>query len=467
MHRRPAGSPPVVVLALLGLAVTTALAATSNLTPRPAAPTAPVLAALPVSFEPVGDAGFVARGPGYSLALSPSEAVVGVRGGTFRLRPAGPTANPAAPLIAGDPLGATVTRLAGDDPSQWTSGVKTYASVDVRQVWPGVDMVWHGDQGRLRHDMIVAPGVDPAVVAFDVDGAASLTVDPAGDLMVDLGGTAARLARPVLYQDVDGHRREVPGAFRLLGAARIGFEVGGYDGSRPLVIDPTLVTSTLLGGGGNDAGYAVAVDAQGNTYVTGSTESTDFPSEAALQGGLANAGGGPTSDVFVSKLSPDGSRLVWSTYLGGRGRDIGYAVAVGADGGVYVTGVTESDDFPRARAAQDRYGGGPSDAFAVKLAPTGTALEWSTFVGGSQTDRARGLAVDAAGTVYITGSTNSVDFPAVTPYQPGPFRPDDLDAFLVKIPSAGGQLSYATRLGGSNDDRALAVAVDAQGNAYL
>jgi len=470
--RRTVSTRRAVVLVLFGLVLATATVTITPLFDRADAPVAAapraseVLADLPLSFEPVGDGRFISRGPGYSLALTAAEAVVGVRGGTFRLRPAGPTADSAARLVPGDPLGGTVTRLTGDDPTQWSAGLSTFARVEVRQVWPGVDMVWHGDQRRLEHDMVVAPGVDPAVVALDVEGARSLDLAPGGDLVLDLGATTARLARPVVYQDIAGSRRQVAGEFTLLGPSRIGFRLGAYDSSLPLVIDPTLVTSTVLGGMGSDSGYAIAVDPEGNTYVTGSTESVDFPTSAPLQPALSNPGGGPASDVFVSKLSPDGSRLIWSTYLGGRGRDTGYAVAVGADGAVYVGGVTESSDFPQARAAQTAYGGGASDAFMAKIAANGASVDWSTFVGGTQTDRARGLAVDTAGNAYLTGSTNSTDFPAVNPQQPGPFGAD-LDAFLVKVPSAGGGLAFATRLGGANDDHGLAVAVDTQGSAFV
>ena len=470
--RRTVSTRRAVVLVLFGLVLATATVTNIRALHRADAPvaagprTSDILARLPLSFEPVGEGRFVSRGPGYSLALTGAEAVVGVRGGTFRLRPAGPTADPAARLVPAEPQGGTVTRLTGDDPSRWSAGLSTFARVEVRQVWPGVDMVWHGDQRRLEHDMVVSPGVDPAVVALHVEGVKSLSLSPDGDLVLDLGAATARLARPVVYQDVAGHRRQVAGEFTLLGPSRIGFRLGGYDSSLPLVIDPILVTSTFLGGMGGDSGYAIAVDPQGNTYVTGSTESADFPTSAPLQPALANAGGAPASDVFVSKLSADGSRLVWSTYLGGRGRDTGYAVAVGPDGAVYVGGVTESSDFPQARAAQTAYGGGASDAFMAKIAANGASVDWSTFVGGTQTDRARGLAVDTAGNAYLTGSTNSADFPAVRAQQAGPFGAD-LDAFLVKVPSAGSGLAFATRLGGGNDDHGLAVAVDAQGSAYV
>ena len=462
-----------VVLALFGLVVASATATTATLAHRSAAPAAPasntshdVPANLPLAFE-AAEGGFASQGPGWSFALTPAEAVVGVTGGSFRLRPAGPLANTSAELVAGETLGGTVNRVIGDDPARWRTGAPTFGRVTARQVWPGVDVVWHGDQRRLQHDMVVAPGVDPGVVAFDLDGARSLEIDGGGDLVLDLHGTTARLARPVLYQDVGAERRPVEGAFALLGPSRIGFTVGSYDQALPLVIDPTLQTSSLLGGGSNDAGYAVTVDLQGNTYVTGSTESADFPLSAPLQTNFQTNPAGPTSDVFISKISPDGGRLIWSTFLGGTGRDTGFAVVVAGDGTVYVSGVTESADFPSARAAQSAYGGGASDGFVARIAASGSSVDWSTFVGGSQADRIRGLAVDSTGNAYVTGSTNSENFPSVNPQQTGPFRPEDLDAFLVKVAPAGAPFVFATRLGGGNDDRGLSVAVDSQGSAYV
>ena len=463
-----------VVLVLLGLVVASATAVTATLLRRPDAPAAApsahdALATLPISFEPA-DGGFVSRGPGYSFALTPAGAMIGVRDGSFGLRPAGPLANPAAELVAADPLGATVSRFTGNDPSQWRTGTPTYGRVAARQVWPGVDMVWHGDQRRLEHDMVVAPGVDPAVVALEVDGARALTVDAAGDLVVHLNGAGtatARLARPVLYQDVAGARRPVDGAFELRGLSQIGFTVGAYDRSLPLVIDPTLQTSTLLGGANPDAGYAIAVDTQGNTYVAGTTESGDFPTSAPLQTALSGPAGVPSADVFVAKISPDGSRLIWSTYLGSGGRDTGFAVAVAGDGSVYVSGVTESPDFPVARGAQTTYGGGTSDGFVARIAANGSGIEWSSFIGGGGTDRARGLAIDSTGNAYLTGSTNSDNFPSVNAQQPGPFRPEDIDAFVAKFPATGAPLTFSTRLGGGNDDRGLAIAVDTQNAVYV
>ena len=477
-HAAPRRSPvrPAVVSALLGLVAVTAAAAFSAPSRRLPAPLPhqagparahDVLASLPLSFEPAGDNRFASRGPGFSVALSPTEATFAVAGGSFGLRPAGPAANAAPELVGAESRPGTVNHLEGADPAAWTTGAATFGQVVARQVWPGVDMVWHGDQQALEHDVVVAPGADPAVVALDVDGAGPVQLDAAGDLVVGLGDGSARLSKPVAYQDVAGARRAVEGSFTLLGPSRIGFAVGAYDHAAPLVIDPTLVTSTSLGGAGSDVGYSIALDGAGNMYVTGSTESTDFPTGSAFQPALAPAATGTSTDVFVSKLSPDGGTLLWSTYLGGKGRDTGYSIAVGPNGSVYVAGVTESADFPRAKAAQDNFGGGPSDAFVARIAPNGSSLDWSTFLGGNRTDRARGLAVDPAGNAYVTGSTSSVDFPAVNAQQSGAPRPDDVDAFVAKIPAAGAPLAFSTRLGGSNDDHGLAIAVDGQGAAYV
>ena len=349
----------------------------------------------------------------------------------------------------------------------WTTGIPTFGAVVAQQVWPGIDIVWHGGGRGLEHDVVVSPGAEPGLVALDLEATGPLRVDPSGDLLIDLGAATARLSKPVIYQDVAGSRRIIAGAFALTGPSRLVFTVGDYDHTAPLVIDPTLVTSTTLGGSGSDIGYSVAVDPAGNTYVTGATESADFPTAGPFQGALSQAPSGPSTDVFVTKISPDGSTVLWSTYLGGKGRDTGYSIALGPNGSVYVAGVTESPDFPTRHAAQGTYGGGPSDAFVARLSADGSALDWSTFLGGDQTDQARGLAVDQAGNAYVTGSTGSVNFPAVNEVQSGVPRPDDVDAFVTKVAANGASFAYSTRLGGSNDDHGLAIAVDSTGAAYV
>ncbi len=474
MRRRPAAA---LVASLVLLALTSGVPGRLAGT-RPAEAPAPAaaldaLAALPLGFEPnVGQAGtgtdFVVRGPGYRLALTANAADLVVDGTPLRMRLVG--SDPAAAATPGTPLPGHTNYLTGRDPAGWRTHVPTYTGVTYSGVWPGVDVVYQGDRRRLRHDFVVAPGTDPSTiaVAFDAgaDGVGDVpTVDPAtGDLLVG----DARLSRPTVYQDVDGAHRPVDGAFRISDDGRVGFDVGSYDRTRPLVIDPTLVTSSYLGGAGIDNAAAVDVDGGGNVYIVGSTESTDFRATNPFQNTLNTDGSTGKSDAFVAKLSADGASLLYATYLGGSNRDAAGGVAVASDGTLYVTGVTESENFPRTDGvAQGAYGGGPSDAFVTKLNPTGSGLAWSTFLGGAQTDAARAIAVNGSGEAFVTGSTNSVAFPAVNPLQTTAPEPDDVDAFVTKVSFDGTSFGYSTRLGGSNDDRGLDIAVDATSNAYV
>ena len=243
---------------------------------------------------------------------------------------------------------------------------------------------------------------------------------------------------------------------------RSAIEIGDYDPTRPLVIDPVLVYSSYLGGSSGDTGFAVAVDAEGSTYITGNTSSVDFPTLNSLQP-LAQR------DIFVAKLDPTGSQLVYSTYLGGSTFvESGYAIAVDDGGHAYVTGITDASDFPTVNAVQPGYGGGYSDAFVVKLDPAGSALIYSTYVGGSSQDRGWGIAVDSSGSVHLTGETWSSNFPTANPLQPAksgpPLKPD---AFLTRLDAAGTAFVYSTYLGGSYYDNGNAIALDGAGNAYV
>ncbi|MEA2844141.1 MAG: hypothetical protein QOJ69_1812 [Actinomycetota bacterium] len=440
------------------------------------------LAGLPLAFEPnrgQADAGtdYVARGPGFRLALGPAEATLDLSGGDasggdgagtpLRLRLVG--SDPGASSTAGDPLPTRTNYLVGD-PSSWLTDVPSYGKVTYDDVYPGVDLVFFGNQRRLEHDFVVAPGADPGAVTFEVDGDRTLSLDAAGDLVVTgpAGGTDVRLARPVLYQDGKTGRRAVEGSFVLKGGNQVGFSVGGYDRRLPLVIDPVLITSTYLGGTGLDSAAAVEVDGAGNVYVVGATESTDFPMAKPLQPTLNRDGSTGKSDAFVTKYNPDGKTLLYSTYLGGNARDAASGVVVGGDGSVFVTGLTESQDFPKTTpAAQEIYGGGPSDAFVAKINPGGDALTYATYLGGKETDAARAITVVSSGEAIVTGSTNSVEFPSVNPLQATPPRPEDVDAFVTKVSSGGNSFAYSTRLGGSNDDHGLDVATDLGGNAYV
>ena len=411
---------------------------------------------------------FLVRGSGSTLFLTATEAVLAVRGpeGTSPVRMQLVGANPTPHVRGEDALPGTSNYFLGNDPQQWRTVVPSYAKVVYDEVYPGVDLVYYGTQGRVEHDFIVGPGTSPSVIAFDVHGADQVTIDAHGDLVMATGTGAGdvRLQKPVLYQEVEGQRRDIPGGYVLTAEQRVGFQVGAYDATWPLVIDPVLVYATYLGGSGVDYGTAVAVDAAGQAYVTGFTGSLDFPVAGnPLQGTYR----GGYYDAFVVKLNAAGTALVYATYLGGSGVDSGDGIAVDAAGQAYVTGSTNSLDFPVAgNPLQGTYRGSYYDAFVAKLNADGSALVYATYLGGSWDDRGWGLAVDAAGQAYVTGYAGSLDFPvAGRPVQAHPRGGGD--AFVAKLNAAGSALVYATYLGGSRFDFGTGLVVDAIGQVYV
>ncbi|MGI8777686.1 MAG: SBBP repeat-containing protein, partial [Acidimicrobiales bacterium] len=421
----------------------------------------------PLAFQPEGASRFVARTPGHGVAVSPDGATLSGVGGRAPLQLHLVGANPDAAAEGRGLLAGRASQFLGDDPSTWRTDVATYGEVAYAGVWRGVDVVWHGRGSNLEQDFVVAPGGDADRIRLSFPGARSLRIVDGGALVVTLADSEARFGAPTLYQDERGGRRDVAGGFIVRPGGTIGFRVGTHDVDRPVVIDPVLVESTFLGGGGNDAAFGVAVDAAGSVYVTGSTESVDFPVAGSVQSSLVQVGD-VRLDAFVTKLKPDGSAFVYSTFLGGRGRDVGYAIAVAADGSATVSGSTESTDFPLARPVQKAYGGGATDAFVTRLSPQGAVLQFSTYLGGGGADLSRGVAVDASGRATLVGTTNSNDFPtAGPPLQGAPNHPDDIAAFVTRLDADGSAWVYSTYVGGSGDDRATAVAVDAAGDAYV
>ena len=426
-----------------------------------------------------------------------------------------------------------------------------YAQVRYEETYPGIDLVFYGNQeGRLEHDFVVRPGADPRAIQLGFEGVGRIEIDGQGDLVLPLtpaGPTGAaggarrtlRLERPRLYQETSGRRKEIPGRYVLRGpstARRVGFDVGPYDRTRPLVIDPVLRYSSYLGGlpgvnaiavdadgnayvtgmsqggcatngyqppcavpafvnklspdgtallyssyiGGDIAGTegaGVAVDSQGNAYVTGTTESPDFPVTPGAVDPLCdclwldfeNWIYSTIPDAFVAKLDPTGSTLVYATYLGGAGVEHGRAIAIDGAGNAFVTGDTEAADFPTANPLQSSAGGG--DAFVAALNSTATALLYSTYLGGTAYDQGFGIALDAAGNAYVTGQTNSTDFPVVNPIEAAPAAggggSGSDDVFVTKLDPTGAALLYSTYLGGSDSDAGYAVAVDGSGRAYV
>jgi len=384
-------------------------------------------------------------------------------------------ANAAALVEGQDKLPGTANYFVGGNPSTWTTGVPTYARVAYRAIYPGIDLVYYGTAGRLEYDYRVSPGADPTAIGFSLQGARDLRLDDQGNLVARAGDSALLQHPPVAYQDIDGQRQDIAVHYVLSGAGHVGFALGSYDTTKPLVIDPVLSYSTYLGGGGADQGYGIAVDSAGNTYITGSTTG-GFPIANALQGGFAGGTGFSPSDAFVSKLNPAGTALVYSTYLGGGGNDSGNAIAVDAAGDAYVTGATASSNFPTKNAYQGAYGPGTNsmDAFVTEVGPGGNTLLYSTYLGGSNIDKGYGIAVDSAGNAYVTGLGNPGQngypgFPT-TSVAPSTCYATSADAFVAKIntrASGGASLAYSTCVGGTSYEEVHAIAVDATGNAYV
>src|SRR5216683_1132112 len=368
-------------------------------------------------------------------------------------------ANPAARSWGLDDLPGKSNYFLGNDPQNWRTNVPTYAKVRYQGVYRGVDLVYYGNQQQLEYDFIVAPSADPRTIRLAIAGAKKLELGPSGDLVLSTAAGEVRLHKPIVYQQAGGIREEIAGRYVLRGKCQIGFEVATYDASKPLIIDPVLSYSTYLGGSAGDSGNAIAVDASGNAYVTGETSSTNFPTKNPSQ---SASGGG--ADVFVAKLDPTGSTLVYSTYLGGSGGESGNGIAVDASGDAYITGFTNSANFPTKNPLQAALGGA-GDAFVAKLDPTGSALVYSTFLGGTMDDFGNGIAVDASGNAYVTGETSSTNFPTKNPLQPasGGVR----DAFVAKLNAAGSALVYSTYVGGSGEDSGNGIAVDSAGNTYV
>jgi hypothetical protein len=440
---------------------------------------------LPLAFEANrgqtdGQVKFLSRGPGYTLFLTPSEAVLSLRrpdekGHALRVKLLG--AEPDPQITGRDRLPGVSNYFIGRDRSKWRRNVPRYAKVGYQGVYPGIDLVFYGtNQRRMEYDFVVAPGADPGAIALGFEGAERLELDSAGDLVVHMAGGEVRFLKPVVYQEQDGARRTVEGRYTVTSENRVGFKVAAYDRTKPLIIDPVLAYSTYLGGTDIENGRGLAVDAQGSAYVTGDTRSADFPvSPGAAQ--EVHAGG--TQDVFVTKFTPDGGDIVYSTYVGGSGQDFGLGgIAVDGAGHAYVVADTRSTDFPTTWGAFREDGKGPA---VVKLLPDGSDIAYSTFLG-STSGAARGVALrpgcpDAFRDpclVYVTGDVRGAKSIETTD---NAFKVESggkgTDPFLSVIDPRGAgddDLFYGTHFGGGEAvlvEFATAIAVDAQGKAYV
>jgi Domain of Unknown Function (DUF1080)/Beta-propeller repeat len=388
----------------------------------------------------------------------------------------------------------------GSDPAKWRTNVPSYSKVKYQGVYPGIDLIFYGNRRRLEYDLVVAPGSDPRQIELSFTGADGMRVDAScGDLVLRVGDDEVRFHKPAVSQPVLQRSRfsadlptdsgsgtgqlsgatrrklrarnqeSVDGEFVLESHNRVAFGLPAYDHKRELVIDPVLSYSSYLGGSGYESGHAIAVDGAGDAYVTGDTASADFPIAEPLQPQFG-AGG---SDVFVAKLNAAGSALVYSTYLGGSASSWGTGIAVDSAGNAYLVGNTTSTDFPTVKPIQAANRAGPSarySAFVAKLNAAGTALEYSTYLGGSVENWGYGIAVDASGSAYVTGSTLSVDFPTASPFQAinkATPKTDTVTAFVAKLDPGGSAFTYSTYLGGSDGDSGQSIAVDSSGDAFI
>jgi hypothetical protein len=383
-------------------------------------------------------------------------------------------ANPNAGVLQQQPLPGRINYFLGNDPRKWHADVPTFGRVGFHQVYPGVDVVYYGNQKHLEYDFLVAPHADPKQIQLHFAGAQKVSVNAAGDLVVRTQGRELRWQKPTVYQQNGIGKQLVAARFRLKtlpsGQTGVSFALGPYNSNRALIIDPVLSYSSYLGG----SGYAshIAVDNAGNAYVLGFTSSTDFPTTPGAFQRVNNAAAG--SNAVVTKFNSTGTTLLYSTYLGGSGNpeDDAFGLAVDSSGNAYIAGSTKSTDFPTTPGAFQRVnnaGAGGNSAFVTKLNSTGTALLYSTYLGGTLGGSAHSIAIDSGGNAYVTGGTISVDFPTTS----GAFQRVNNggggsgNAYVTKLNSTGTALVYSTYLGGSLGAGTTGIAIDSGGNAYV
>jgi hypothetical protein len=439
---------------------------------------------------------FLSRGSGYNLFLANTEAVLQLQHTDFAaqnekaVRSASDSENPQSIVLRTKFVGARrtarvegeneqsgkVNYILGNDPRKWRADISTYAKVTYKNLYPGIDLSYYGNQQQLEYDFVVAPGADPRAIRLDLQGADKIQVDDRGDLLMAVAGGTVRQRKPAVYQEVNGVREQIASRYVLLhtGDPRlrtVGFQLGEYNSSRPLVIDPILDYSTYLGGIGSDTARSIAVDSDGNAYISGQTTSPNFPTASGPSPIIKGV-----ADAFVVKLNAAGTALVYSTVFGGSGSESARGVAVDAHGDAYLTGFTSSADFPTVHPIQPVYGGGAHDAFVAKLNATGSAFIYSTYLGGTGDEAGYNIAV-RHGSAFVTGVTNSINFPTENPLQP--HNAGGYDAFVTRVNRAGTELVYSTYLGGSGDDVQISsgdstgvtssagIAVDEDDHAYI
>ncbi len=416
---------------------------------------------------------FLCRAGGMTLWLAGGESVIELRGheddpaSVVRLRLAGAAGHPEA--LGERRQAARTNYLLGADPARWHTGVANFAAVRYRGVYPGIDLVYHGDRRRLEYDFEVAPGARAERIQLRVSGAEQVELGDDGALRIRTAAGVLTQPAPVAWQDGPAGRTPVAVRYAMEppapdGAREVRLVIGDHNPGRRLLIDPVLSYGTFLGSTDEDLAYGIAVDASGNAYVTGIAHAGSFPTTS---GALQETFAGGTYDAFVSKLDPTGSTLLYSTFLGGTNSDEAHGIAVDAGGDAYVVGYTQSPDFPTtAGAPQTVPPGGTRDAFVSRLDATGSSLVYSTYLGGSDRDYGRTIAVGAGDDAWVAGETFSADFPTSSGALQET-RPGSSAAFVTRLDTAAVSPVISTYLGGTATEVAFGIAVDAAGNSTV
>jgi len=558
----------VVAVAVIAIAIAAGASKFSNLraSAHPGAATAPTAAvsaeqrgriqasmnALPLGFEvnqgqTDPQVKYTARGNGYAVFLTENKTVFALtsagassaisshgrglraepksketaKSAAIEMRLVGGNSNPQ--ISAGAELPGTINYYVGSDSKNWRTGVKQYSSVAYRGVYPGVNMVFHGEQRQLEFDFVVAPGADAKAIGMGFEGADKLATDASGNLVLTSSAGNVVLHKPVAYQEKDGNRENVEVAFDVKDHQQVGLQLGSYDSSRELVIDPSLSYATYLGGSGEDEVFGIALDGSSDIFVAGQMASINFPAHSGTVSNIGNfdafvtrvkAGGGsidfttvmggsqadsalgiavngtalvvvgntnstssapafpntikfgPTGgqDAFAASLNITSGTAAYIAIIGGTGTESGNGIAVDSSGNAYVGGQTNSTDFKTVSPLQGA-NGGQNDGFVAKINPTGSALLFSTYLGGSGNDLVTGLALDSSSNVYVTGITDSTNLATAGAFQATPKGGGD--SFVSEIKSDGSAITYLTYFGGSGQDAALAIAVDGVGDACI
>jgi photosystem II stability/assembly factor-like uncharacterized protein len=358
-----------------------------------------------------------------------------------------------------DELPGKVNYFFGSDQSKWNTNVSTYSKVAYSKVYPGIDLVYYGNQQQLEYDLVVAPGADPGLIQIAFEGTESLRVDKQGNLILKTSAGEIQQNKPAIFQEVDGLRKEIKGSYILKPGNKIGFKTSGYDRRQPLVIDPILRYLSVVNQSGQ--GIAITTDSTGNAYFAGVVFDPNLnATPGAFQ--LVSAGG---SDAFVTKLNPAGDSVLYTTYLGGSADDYANGITIDAAGNAYIAGAT-GGSFPTTPGAFQTTSRGLLDSFITKLNPTGSGLIFSTLLGGNGTDEADSIVVDPNGAIFVSGLTGSSDLLTTA----GAFRSTfagGYDGYAAKMNAGGTAVTYLTYVGGGGFDYPIAMTADSSGNVYL